>query len=128
MELVISLILLAHGVGHALYAANSWGYWKADAGRAPLFENVLHASQSVEGIIGLLWLLPLAGFAAGAWAFYRHETWAPAALLASSIISAALILMWWGGLTPSTTVFALVVDVIVIAVLIWQVAHGLSLT
>ncbi len=127
MQLVISVILLAHGVGHILFAANSWGYWKADAGRAPLFEDVLHVSQKLEGIVGLLWIIPLVGFAASAWGVYNAAAWWPAALLLSSVISAMLVVAWWKGVTPSTALYALIVDIVAIAFLIWQSSQGFSL-
>lgn len=41
------------------------GYWKGgEEGRSWLFSGVLGAGQAVEGIFGLLWLVPLIGFAA----------------------------------------------------------------
>lgn len=126
MQLVIAVILLVHGIGHVLFAANSWGYWKADAGRAAFFENVLHASQTLEGVVGLLWIIPLVGFAAGAWGFYSETTWWRTVLLAASITSAALVVVWRKGLVPSTALYAVIVDVIVIAVLVWQASQGLS--
>ncbi len=126
MQLVIALLLLAHGIGHVLFEANSWGYWKADAGRAGLFENVLHTSQTVEGVVGLLWMIPLVGFVASAWGLYFDATWWRGSLLAASIVSAALIVAWWDGVTPSAQIYALIFDGIVIAVLVFQGIQGVS--
>lgn len=67
VKAVVALAVLAHGIGHVLFVANAWGYWKGDVGRPSFFTNVLHASSSVEGIVGILWLLPLVGFVAAAW-------------------------------------------------------------
>jgi hypothetical protein len=65
LRYLITAALFAHGVGHLLFLANSWGVWKGDEEtRSWLFSGVLGAGQTVEGIFGLLWLIPLAGFVA----------------------------------------------------------------
>lgn len=123
-QLIVPILLLAHGVGHALFLANSWGMWKGTAGRATLFENVLHTSPTFEGIAGELWLLPLVGFVATAWGVYSETTWWRTTALASAAVSAVLIIVWHHGLNPSSALFALVFDIIVVAVLIYQQSTG----
>ena len=62
---LITIVLFMHGVGHLLFLANSWGYWKgSEEGRSWLFSGLLGAGQAIEGIFGLLWIIPLIGFVA----------------------------------------------------------------
>ena len=68
IRLLIAIVLFAHGVGHLLFVANSWGFWRGgEAGRSWLLSGLLGAGQAVEGILGLLWLVPLVGFVAVSW-------------------------------------------------------------
>jgi len=32
LRYLLTIALFAHGVGHLLFLANSWGYWKGDEG------------------------------------------------------------------------------------------------
>ena len=124
-QLVIALLFLGHGIGHFLFLANSWGYWKGAVGRASFFENVLHATQSVESMVGILWLIPLVGFLGAAWGFYNVTPWWRTVALASALLSAVLIVVWWSGLTSSSAFFALVFDVAVVAILLYQQSTGI---
>jgi hypothetical protein len=123
-QIVVAILLLAHGVGHALFLANSWGMWKGETARATVFGNILHVSQTLEGVVGILWLLPLIGFLATAWGYYSATPWWRTTALASSVISAALIILWWGGLNTSSGIFALVFDLAVVAILLYQQSTG----
>lgn len=101
VHLLLALALFMHGIGHALFVANAWGYWRTDAGHGWLFTQILHAGQATEGVIGLLWLVPLAGFVGGAWGFYSQTPgWQPLLLVAAAI-SALLILLWWGSINSA---------------------------
>jgi hypothetical protein len=114
---LIAIVLFAHGVGQLLFVANSLGYWRGgEAGRSWLFSGMLGAGQTVEGIFGLLWLVPLIGFLAISWGYFTQQGWWPQLALASAVISLAMIVLWWGGINTSSAFFALVVDIIVIMV------------
>jgi hypothetical protein len=105
------MALFAHGVGHLLFLANSWGYWKGDEeGRSWLFSGVLGAGQTLEGTLGLVWLIPLIGFVAVSWGYLAQQGWWPQLALASAAISLAMIVAWWGGLITGSAFFALVFD------------------
>jgi hypothetical protein len=114
---LITIGLLAHGVGHLLFLANSWGYWKGgEAGRSWLFSGVLGVGQAVEGLLGLLWLIPLIGFVGVSWGYFTHQGWWPQLALASAAVSLAIIVLWWGGLVTGSAFFALAFDIIVLVV------------
>jgi hypothetical protein len=117
---ILAVALLLHGIGHILFVMNAWGYSRTEAGQGWLFSQVLHGGQTTEGILGLLWLVPLAGFLVGTWGFYIGAAgWQPW-LLASAVISSVLVLLWWGSINTSSAFFALVFNLIVIGIVLWQ--------
>jgi hypothetical protein len=125
LRYLITIALFAHGIGHLLFLTNSWGVWKGgDEVRSWLFSGMLGAGQTVEGIFGLLWLIPLVGFVAVSWGYLTHQGWWAQLALASAIISLAMIVLWWGGLVVGSAFFALVFDLAVIAVVLWQLRSG----
>jgi hypothetical protein len=125
LRYLITLALFAHGVGHLLFLANSWGVWKGDEeGRSWLFSGMLGAGQTLEGVFGLLWLIPLVGFVAVSWAYLTHQGWWLQLALASAAISLAMIVLWWGSLVVGSAFFALLFDLAVIAVVLWQLRSG----
>src|SRR3712207_2004768 len=125
LRYLIIMALFAHGVGHLLFVANSWGYWKgSEEGHSWLFSGMLAAGQTVEGIFGLLWLIPLIGFVAVSWGYLTHQGWWPQLALASAAISLAMIVLWWGSLVTGSAFFALVFDLAVIVVVLRQLRSG----
>jgi hypothetical protein len=122
---LITIALFAHGVGHLLFVANSWGYWKGgEEGHSWLFSGMLGAGQAVEGIFGLLWFIPLVGFVAVSWGYLAHQGWWLQLALTSAAISLAMIVLWWGSLVTGSAFFALVFDLAVIVVVLWQLRSG----
>jgi len=85
---------------------------------------VLGAGQAVEGIFGLLWIVPLVGFVAVSWGYLTHQGWWPQLALASAALSLAMIVVWWGSLVVGSAFFALVFDAAVIVVVLWQLRAG----
>jgi hypothetical protein len=125
LRYLITIALFAHGIGHLLFLTNSWGIWKGgDEVRSWLFSGMLGAGQTVEGIFGLLWLIPLMGFVAASWRYLTHQGRWPQLALVSAAISLAMIVLWWGGLVVGSAFFALVFDLAVIAVVLWQLRLG----
>jgi hypothetical protein len=121
LRYLVTIALFAHGLGHLLFLANSWGLWKGDEeSRSWLFSGILGAGQTLEGIFGLLWLVPLVGFVAVSWGYLTQGEWWPQIALSSAAISLAMIVLWWGSLVVGSAFFALVFDLIVITVVLWQ--------
>lgn len=117
---LFTLVLFMHGIGHMLFMANTWGYWRTTSGRAWLLSDVLHLSQPLQGMVGLLWIVPLVGFVAATGAFLLHDPRWSFLSIASAIISSFLIIVWWSGLNTSSAIFALVFNIVIIAVLRWR--------
>jgi hypothetical protein len=121
LRIIIALALGMHGVGHALFVGNAWGYWKTGGiGRARLFADVLGAGQPLERAAGLLMLIPLAGFLAAAGGLLSGQGWWRPLALASAVASAGLVLLFAGGLNTSSAFFAVAFDVAVIAYVLLQ--------
>jgi hypothetical protein len=122
---LIAIALFAHGIGHLLILTNSWGDWKGDEeGRSWFFSGVLGAGQTLEGILGLVWFIPLIGFVAVSWGYLAHQGWWPQLAFASAAASLAMIVLWWGSLITGSAFFALVFDLAVIVVVLWQLRSG----
>jgi hypothetical protein len=126
LRYLLTIALFAHGVGHLLFLANSWGYWYGDeeGSSSWLFSGVLGAGQTLESILGLVWLIPLVGFVAVSWGYLTHQGWWLELALGSAAISLIMIVLWWGGLVVGSAFFALVFDLAVIAVVPWQLRSG----
>jgi hypothetical protein len=119
-RILFMVAMLLHGIGHVLFLMNTWGYWKVGQGRAWLFGDVLRLSQTGEGMIGLIWLVPLVGFVLAAWGFSAQQAWWGPLALAAAILSSALILLWWNSLNSSSAFFALMFNVVVLMAVVWQ--------
>ena len=118
---VVVLALGMHGVGHALFMANAWGHWKAaQVGRAQFFADVLGAGQAVEGVAGLVMLVPLASFLAGAWGYLGGQAWWRWLTLAAAAASIGLVIIFAGGLNTSSAFFAVAFDAVVIISVLWH--------
>jgi len=122
LRYLLTIALFAHGVGHLLFLANSWGYWNGDEEGSLwwLFSGVLGAGQTPQGILGLVWLVPLIGFVAVSWGYLTHQGWWPQLALASAAVSLTMIMVCWGSLLTGSAFFALVFDLAVIVVVLWQ--------
>lgn len=121
--MILTLLVLAlflHGLGHALFVANAWGYRRAatDAGQSSLFG--LQIAPAADGVLGLLWLAPLLGFVAGTWGLANGAFgWQPILLL-SALGSLALIALRWKSINVSYALFASAFNIFVIALLYWN--------
>jgi hypothetical protein len=125
LRYLITIALFAHGIGHLLFLTNSWGIWKGgDEGSSWLFSGMLGTGQTVEGIFGLLWLIPLVGFVVVSWGYLTRQGWWLQLALTSAAISLAMIVLWWGGLIVGSALFALVFDLAIMAVVLWQLRSG----
>lgn len=120
LRILFALGLGLHGVGHALFAANAWGYWKPAGGRAWLFADLLHVGQPVEGTLGLIWIVPLLGFGAASWGLVAGNPRWYVPAFSAALLSTLLLLVWWGSLNLSSAVFALLFNVALLIGMLWQ--------
>ena len=122
LRYLLTIALFAHGVGHLLFLVNSWGYWNGDkeGSSSWLYSGVLGAGQTLQGLLGLVWLVLLIGFVAVSWGYLTHQGWWPQLALASAAVSLTMIMVCWGSLLTGSAFFALVFDLAVIVVVLWQ--------
>jgi hypothetical protein len=119
-RVLFTIAMVFHGIGHVLFLMNAWGYWKTAHERAWLFADGLKLSQTGEGIIGVLWLVPLIGFLIGTWGYVTQQSWWSSPALTAAILSSVMILLWWSSLNPSSAFFALAFNAVLLAVVLWQ--------
>jgi hypothetical protein len=58
------------------------------------------------------------------WGYLTHQGWWPQLAVVSAAISLAMIVLWWGSLVVGSAFFALVFDLAVIVVVLWQLRSG----
>lgn len=119
-KIVIMVALLMHGIGHGLFIANAWGAWKTETGHSWLFGGVLRMGQSLEGLLGLLWLVPMLGFLFGTWTYVTGGHDWQFVLVAAAAVSSVMVVLWWNGINASSAFFALAFNLIVLGVAIWS--------
>jgi len=66
-----------------------------------------------------MWRL-LFGFLIGTWGFFAHQAWWSSSALTAAILSSVMILLWWTSLNISSAFFALVFNIVVFVVVLWQ--------
>ena len=120
VQTLVSLALLAHGVGHALFAGNVLGYWRAEATAPTLLGDAIATSAPLTGVAAILFLAALAGFVAVAWGYWTDAQWWPTALLGAAAVSGLLVVAAWGALNTSNAMFALIFDAAALAALLWR--------
>jgi hypothetical protein len=60
------------------------------------------------------------------WGYFTHQGWWPQLALVAAAISLAMIVLWWGSIATGSAFFALVFDLAVIAVVLWQLRSGMA--
>lgn len=122
VKIVIAVVLLAHGIGHVLgplqvaKVAQVNPTWTGDSW---LLTGV--AGQTVSNVIGLvLWVAAMVGFVAAAavvMGWLPASWWVPLAV-GSSVVSLLAIALFPNAFPLTSTVGAVVVDVVVLAAVV----------
>jgi hypothetical protein len=120
LRVVSAIVLVAHGLGHVLGFLAAWTSVPMGFTGKPWIFGGAEIGSPVGKLFGLVWLVALAGFVAAGYALYKDEGWWRTAVVAASVISLVVILPWWNTVTPGSRLAAVLVDIIVIAVVIWQ--------
>lgn len=120
IETLLILTLFLHGLGHALFVANAWGYRRAATAYGPAYSLDTEVEPGATTYLGLLWVAPLFGFVAGAWGIANGAPgWQPL-LFAAALASSLLIVLRWRRINVDYALFALAFNVFVIALLYWN--------
>jgi len=123
LRYVIALVLVAHGIGHSIGIMQSLQIatinpeWNGDSWLITGF-----AGTSVTQAVGVLvWTAALIGFvlAAAVVVGWLPETWWAPLAVASSLLSLAGLLLFPAAFPMTSTLGALVVDMVVLAAVLW---------
>lgn len=130
LRFIIAIILLAHGVGHIMPFMAAWTSQKAGFSNASwVFSGGVTVGSPVGQVFGLLGLIALLGFAAGAIGLMAQQPWWPLVTVAAAAISLVTILPWFSSWPSGSMIGALLVDLAVLVALVppWsqQVIHAL---
>ena len=123
LRYVIALVLVAHGIGHSIGITQSLRIatvnpeWNGDSWLITGF-----AGTSVTQAVGVLvWTVALVGFvlAAAVVVGWLPETWWAPLAVGSSLLSLAGILLIPAAFPMTSTLGALVVDMVVLGAVLW---------
>jgi hypothetical protein len=120
LKLLIATIVLAHGVGHLLFLAPTLriAAWAGQSGHswalAPLIGDGLARATG-----GLIWVSAIGLFVAAVGGFVLDAEWWRPVAMGAAVVSVIGIVVMWDGIAPSSAVFALVVDLVVLVALTW---------
>ena len=123
LRYVIALVLVAHGIGHSIGIMQSLRIatvnpdWNGDSWLITGF-----AGTSVTQAVGMLvWTAALVGFvlAAAVVVGWLPATWWPPLAVGSSLFSLAGLLLFPAAFPMTSTLGALVVDMVVLAAVLW---------
>lgn len=113
---LIVLAMLMHGVGHMVFFLEAFPGSPMGFADAPwLLPGAFTVTSAVGKAFALLWLLAMLGFLVAAVGLLRRKEWWPALAVASAVISLVVLLPWWNTITPSSRVWVLLADLVIIA-------------
>jgi hypothetical protein len=116
---VIAIVLLMHAIGHIMPFMAAWTPQKVGfSGASWLFSSGVSVGSPVGQAFGLLGLLALLGFCAGALGLVTHQQWWPALTVAAAAISIVAIVPWVSAWPLGSAISALLVDVAVLVALL----------
>jgi hypothetical protein len=115
----VALVVFAHGVGHILFLGPvlGLGSWAGQTGHSWLLTGVL-GDGATRAIATLTWSAVIVLFVAGVGGFLAGADWWRGITIAAAALSLAGIVVFWDGLATSSAIFALVVDLVILAALV----------
>ena len=113
---LIVIAMLMHGVGHMVFFLEAFIGSPMGFADAPwLLPGAFTVTSAVGKAFALLWLLAMLGFLIAAIGLLTRRSWWPALAVASAVISLVVLLPWWNTITPSSRVWVLLADLVIIA-------------
>ena len=113
---LIVIAMLMHGVGHMVFFLEAFTGSPMGFADAPwLLPGAFTVTSAVGKAFALLWLLAMLGFLIAAIGLLTRRSWWPALAVASAVISLVVLLPWWNTITPSSRVWVLLADLVIIA-------------
>jgi hypothetical protein len=113
---LIVIAMLMHGVGHIMFFLEAFaGSPMGFSQEAWLLPGGFTVGSPVGKAFALLWLLAMLGFMTAAIGLLLRQSWWPGLAVAAAVISLVVLLPWWNVITPSSRVWVLLADLVVIA-------------
>lgn len=113
---LIAIAMLMHGVGHIVFVLAAFTETPMEFSTAPwLLPGAFTVDSPVGKAFALLWLLAMLGFMVAAVGLILRKEWWPSLAVAAAVVSLVVLLPWWNTITPSSRVWVLLADVVVIA-------------
>jgi hypothetical protein len=115
VRIVAAGVLAAHGIGHALGWMPAWG--------VAAFDGVSSRSWALTGVLGdgparavggILFVLPMVGFAAAAAGLVLGQPWWRQAAVVSAMVSLTATALYPHAFTPGATAGSVIVDIAVL--------------
>jgi hypothetical protein len=116
LNLIVTIAVLAHGIGHVLFLVAPFGIVAGQSTRSWLLSPI--GNWLAVGAGSVIWIVAIVGFSVAAVGFWTHTDWWRALAIVSSIVSGAGIILFWSNPPSSPAISALVFDVIVLATLL----------
>jgi hypothetical protein len=112
---LIAIAMLMHGVGHITFFLQAFTGSPMGFSTAPwLLPDGFTVDSPVGKAFALLWLLAMLGFMAAAVGLVTRQEWWPALAVAAAVVSLVVLIPWWNVVVPSSRVWVLLADVVVI--------------
>ena len=112
---LIGIAMLMHGVGHIVFFLEAFTPSPMGFSDAPwLLPGAFTVTSPVGKAFALLWLVAMLGFTGAAIGLFARREWWPTLTVAAAVISLVVLLPWWNTITPSSRVWVLLADVVVI--------------
>jgi hypothetical protein len=120
LNLVLAVVVLAHGVGHLLFFVPAVGLasWADQTGHSWLLTAAI-GDASARTIAAFVWAVATILFVGGVAGYWMSQEWWRAVTIAAAVVSLVGIVVFWDGIATSSALMALVVDVLVLIALVW---------
>jgi hypothetical protein len=118
LKLVVVIVLVAHGLGHTMALSSAFRPAGGFSRRHWTLSDGVAIYTPAGKALALVWLVPLAGFLAGAYGLSTGQEWWRPVLTISSVVSIVAVLPWWRVMPVPSYLGALLVDLLVLAALL----------
>jgi hypothetical protein len=120
MNVLLALVVLAHGIGHVLFLAPTirLASWADQSGHSWLMTPLL-GDMPTQVVGGAIWIATIGLFVAGVGGFLTGQDWWRAVTVAAAIVSIVGIVLMWDGIATTNAILALAFDVLILGSLLW---------
>jgi hypothetical protein len=120
---IVALLLALHGLVHVMGMTATWQVGPAGTVSAsPGLVPAISAGTPPAKVLGVLWLIAMAGFIAASAGLLAHLPWWRPAAAAACVVSLALSIAWWSDAKAGAFIdVAILAGLVVSAWVAWPV-------